>query len=297
LSEEGADRVHEPGSPTVSRRRLAAELRRLRHRAGLTGAQAAEAIGASISKISRIESGRSGISQNDLLELLRTYEVSEQYRSEVLALAHESAGKPPVDEGAIATYVRGFADHIDAEGEAVTIWDWEPQLIPGLLQTQAYAKEVMRGWHEMFSLPPAELDMKVEARIARQHILARDQPPHLTVVIDESVLHRRFGDEAVMREQLGQLAASSNSPAVEIRVLALAGRHPIGTGSFTYMRFAKVHDVARPDVVVAEFLSANRYTDDVTETNEYRVAFEQLMTDALDQASSRDLIIQAASNL
>jgi transcriptional regulator with XRE-family HTH domain len=284
----------DPGSPTVSRRRLAAELRRLRLRAGLTGSSVAEAVGWSVSKLSRIETGRSGVSQEDVLRLLDAYHVSEGHRSEVLALARESATTPFADEAAIAPFAPGYTAYLSAEAEAVTIWDWEPQVVPGLLQTEAYAREVLRGWSSMFQLPPAELDRLVEARMARQHVLADDEPPDLTVVIDESVIHRRFGSSAIMRQQLDRLTEASEIPNVEIRVLALDGNHPIGTGSFSYMRFAEAHAVPQPDIVVVEQLFSNYYIDDVTATNQYRVTFEVLIGDALNPAQSCDLIAQTA---
>jgi transcriptional regulator with XRE-family HTH domain len=288
--------VPDPGSPTGGRRRLALgkELRRLRRRAGLTGAQAANALRASVSKISRIETGNTKISQRDLARLLDAYHVSDANRLEILALARESATTPAVDEAKSGAFTPGYDTYIEAEADAITIWNWEPQLVPGLLQTKDYAREVMRGWNMMFQLPPVELDRKVEARMARQQILSREQPPNLVMVIDESVLRRRFGADSVMREQLDRLAASSNLRNTDIRILALNGSHPIGTGSFMYMQFAKVHAVPQPDVVVAEFMSANRYTDDFVETNQYRVAFEQLLIDAMDADQSYDLIVRTA---
>jgi transcriptional regulator with XRE-family HTH domain len=289
--------VPEHGNPSVRRRRLATELRRLRERAGITGDQASDRLGWSGSKLSRIENSKIGVKQADLRLLLDLYHVSETHRSEVLALARESMRAPSAEDAAISTFPTGYAEFIDAESEATTRWDWEPQVVPGLLQTANYAREVMRGWYIMFSLPPTELELRVEERMARQQVLARDEPLDLTVVIDESVIRRRFGSRSVMREQLHSLGESSEMDNVEIRILPLDGNHSIGTGSFTYMRFAQIHDVPLHDIVTFEQLASNAYIEDTATTNQYRVAFEQLRANSLDANQSRDLIISTASDL
>ena len=291
-SRKGAERVPEHGSPTVRRRRLAAELRRLRERAGITGEQAADRLSWSASKISRIENNRIGVKQEDLRLLLDLYRVGEEHRSEVLALALESTKVPPsIDEAAIATYQAGYAAFVYAEAEAVRLWDWEPQLVPGLLQTEGYAREVMRGWYSMFGLPPMELEVQVEARMKRQQVLIRDQPLDFCAVMDESVIRRRFGENFIMRQQLQRIVESSDMPNVEVRVLPLNGDHPVGTAPFTYMQFSREHEVPQPDVVYVEQLEYNYYIGDIAETNKYRVAFEHLRLAALDPADSRDLIV------
>jgi transcriptional regulator with XRE-family HTH domain len=285
--------VPEHGSPSVRRRRLAAELRRLRERAGFIGEEVAERLGWSTSKLSRIETSKSGIKQADLQLLLDLYRVAEPHRSEVLALARESAtATAAVDEAAISSFPVGYAGFVSAEAEAIRRWDWEPQVVPGLLQTEDYAREVMRGWYTMFRLPPGELELRVEARMARQqHVLSRGQPLDLSVVIDESVIRRRFGTELIMRQQLDRLAESSGTPNVVVQILPLDGDHPIGTGAFSYMSFAQIHDVQFPDIVWIERLNGDHSIEDPAETNKYRVTFEHLREKALDPAQSRDLII------
>lgn len=279
------------GSPTIRRRRLATELRRLRERAGFTGDQAADHLGWSASKISRIENNKIGVKNEDLRLLLDLYRVGEPHHSEVLALASEPTEVPPsVDEAAIATYQAGYAAFVFAEAEATRVWNWEPQLVPGLLQTESYAREVMRGWYSMFGLPPVELEIQVEARMKRQQVLIRDQPFDFYAVIDESVIRRRFGENSVMRQQLEHLVASSDIPNVEIRILPLDGYHPVGTAPFTYMQFSREHEVPQTDVVYVEQLEHNNFIGDVADTNKYRVAFEYLRRAALDPIDSCDLI-------
>lgn len=283
------------GSPTVRRRRLAAELRRLRERAGFLGEEAAARLGWSASKLSRIETSKTGVKQGDLRQLLDLYRVAEPHRAEVLALAREPDKAPAsVDSAAIATFQAGYGAFVYAEAEASRLWDWEPQLVPGLLQTESYAREVMRGWYSMFNLPPGELDIQVEARMKRQQVLTQDQPLDFSAVIDESVIRRRFGDNSVMREQLQRLADSSDLPNVEIRVLPLDGNHPVGTAPFTYMQFPQEHEVPQPAIVYVEQLDNNYYVGDMADTNKYRVAFEHLRLEALGPGESQDLIVSTA---
>ena len=281
------------GSPTVGQRRLAAELRRLRERAGFLGEEAAARLGWSASKLSRIETSKTGVKQGDLRLLLDLYHVGEPHRAEVLALARESAQARPVYQAAIAAFPAGYAEFASAEAEAISIWNWEPQVVPGLLQTEGYAREVTRGWYTMFNLPPAELEARVDARMLRQRLLTRDQPPDLSTVIDESVIRRRFGDNSVMHQQLERLIESSDMPHVEVRILPLGGNHPIGTGTFLYMQFPQQHDVPFLDIVTVEQLDREYYIEDIADTNKYRVTFERLRAEALEPGKSRDLIARA----
>jgi transcriptional regulator with XRE-family HTH domain len=288
----------ERGSPSVRRRQLAAELRRLRERAGKTGDQAAKELGWWPSKISRIESSQAGVSSADLQQLADLYAADETSRSLLQALARESAKTGWIDAAATAGFPADYTAFIYAEAEASAAWDWEPQVVAGLLQTESYAREIIASWHSMFRLPPIDIDAMVAARLRRQqHILAREQPLVLTVILDESVLRRRYGDATVMREQLQHLAELSELPQVEIQVLRLNGNHPIGSGTFVYMQFAKVNGKTLPDIVFVEQLVSNSYTEEPTATNQFRVTFEQLRSDALGPGQSRDLIVQAAREL
>jgi transcriptional regulator with XRE-family HTH domain len=286
--------VPEHGSPSVRRRRLAAELRRLRERAGFIGEEVAERLRWSTSKLSRIETSKSGIKQTDLQLLLDLYRVDEPHRSAVFALARESTKAPLVNDAVIASFPAGYAAFVYAEVEAIRLWDWEPLVVPGLLQTEGYAREVMRGWNTMFNLPPTELETRVEARMMRQQVLNRDPPLELSVVIDESVIHRRFGDGSIMRHQLERLVDSSEMANVEVLVLPLSGYHPIGTGSFVHMQFQQDHAVPVNDIVTVEQLLSHYYIEDVADTNMYRVTFERLKAEALGAAQSRELIATAA---
>ncbi|HUZ39211.1 MAG TPA: helix-turn-helix transcriptional regulator [Streptosporangiaceae bacterium] len=275
-------------------RRLAAELRRLRELTGMTGEEVARLLGWSGSKVSRIELRRTGLKQADLTRLLDLYQVDEPHRTDLLALARESSQRGWL-EVVTADFAVGYAEYVQAEAEARSVWNWEPQVVPGLLQSPEYARAVMQGWRSMFALPPGDVDRRVQTRLVRQQRLTSDPPLELSVVVDESVLHRKFGDAGVMRRQLNSLVEASRQANLDLRVLPLDGSHPMATGAFTYMQFAQVHDVAAPDLVSVEHLDGSYYLENEDDTHRYRVTFEHLQTHALDREQSRNLISQTAS--
>jgi transcriptional regulator with XRE-family HTH domain len=176
--------------PTARGRRLAAELRRLRERTGLTGEEVAERLGWSGSKVSRIELHRTGVKLTDLRQLLDLYGIGESHREELLALARESSQRSRLEQ-AMAGFPAQIASYVHAEAEALSVWNWEPQVVPGLLQTPAYARAMMRPGLKMFPGPSSQLDRRVEARMLRQQVLTRNPPFKLAVIMDESVLWRR----------------------------------------------------------------------------------------------------------
>jgi len=286
----------EQGSPTVRGRRLAAELRRLRERSGLTGEDVAERLGWSGSKVSRIELQRTGVKQADLRQLLDLYEISDSHRDELLALNRESRQRSRLDR-ATASFPQ-VAPYAHAEAEAESVWNWEPQIIPGLLQTPDYARAVRQFWLNLFPGPAGETDRWVEARLMRQQVLTRDPPLELFVVMDESVLRRRFGDAEVMHRQLERLAEAADLPNVELRVYPLGGEHPpMPTGAFSYMQFPQVHDVPLHDIVSVEHFEGSYVLDDENQTYKYRVAFQYLVRQSLDITQSLSLISAATGSI
>lgn len=284
------------GSPAVRGRRLAAELRRLRISRQLTGEEVAQRLGWSESKISRIELRRTGVKEADLRKLLDLYEVGAARREELLALARESAQKGWV-ETATAGFPPEYAAYLQAEAEARSVWNWEPQIVPGLLQTPDYARAVMQVWEAMFAAPPGDTARRVEARLLRQQLLTREPPLELAVVIDESVLRRRYGSDRVMREQLARLAEAGERPNVEVRVLPLDGDHPLSTGAFAYMQFPRVHAVPLHDIVTVEHLESSYHLEEESQTHRYRVAFEHLRRHSLSEEASRARIAATARQL
>lgn len=281
-------------SQTIRRRRLAAELRRLRERADLTGDQAAERLGWSGSKISRIETHRIGVKPTDLKKLFDLYRVAQAHREELQALLRESAKSSWLDS-VTAGFPADYATYLYAEAEASAVWIWDPMIVPGLLQTDSYARALLAGYRAMFMLPPGDAERRVEIRQLRQNqLLTRDPPLTLSVVIDESVLYRRFGNNTVMREQLLRLEEASALPNVNLQVLPLYGAHPIVTGAFSYLHFEPVHDVPLGNMVEVEHLTGAYYLDDEDQTFRYRETFESLTAGSAGQDQSRRMVSGAA---
>ncbi len=283
-------------SQTIRRRRLAAELRRLRERARLTGDEAAERLGWSGSKISRIETYRIGVKPADLTRLLNLYEVSPGHRAELQALASEPAATGLLRVRS-STLTAELSSYIDEEAEARSVWNWEPQIVPGLLQTAAYARAILESWKSVMPTTREEVERRVNVRLARQRLLERTPPLQFSAVIDESVLHRRIGSRSVMKEQLEHLIGAASIPHVQLRILAFDGEHPVGTGSFSLMQFPQAHEVPLNDLVKVEQLTRNYDTDQETETLQYQLAFRRLEELALGREESLELISRLAREI
>lgn len=276
-------------SQTFRHRRLAVVLRRLRERAGLTGDQAAELLGWSNSKISRIETHRIGVKSADLTKLLDLYGVSTESRLEIEALAVEPQSASTIRFRA-SSLTAELSSYIDDEAEAQSVWNWEPQIIPGLLQTESYARAILEGWKSIIPTTREEVERRVNVRIARQGVLTRTPPLQFSAVIDESVLHRQIGVRTVMREQLMHLIKASEMPNVELRILPFGGDHPVGTGSFSYMQFPPTYAAPVNDLVKIEQLTRNYEATEEAETLQYQLAFKRLGEIALSREHSLDLV-------
>jgi transcriptional regulator with XRE-family HTH domain len=270
------------GSPNVRRRRLAAELRRLRERAGFIGEEVARRLEWSTSKVSRLERGQSGVKRTDLRRLLDLYRVEPKRREELLALAEESQ-----PSGRLKTISAGLpedhAQFLGFEAEAESVWNWQPQIVPGLLQTEEYARAVMLGWHSMFTEPPSEVERRVEARRLRQQVLQR-----------EPLLHRKLGEASVMRMQLERIIEVSRLPNIRVRILPLRNNHSVVTGAFTYVKFPQLHDVPLSDIVTFEHLTGTAQVEDQDETYRYGVAFRVLEESSLSFDESREELARVA---
>jgi transcriptional regulator with XRE-family HTH domain len=286
--------VPEHGSPSVRRRRLAAELRRLRERAGFIGEEVAERLSWSTSKLSRLERGQSGIKHADLRRLLDLYRVGPPHRQELLTLAEES--QPSGRLKTISARLPAVhAEFLNVEAEAESVWNWEPQIVPGLLQTEDYARAVMLGWHSIFTEPPSEAERRVEARRLRQQALQRDPPLQLSVVMDESVMYRKLGEASVMRTQLQHIVEASRQPNIRVRIFPLKNDHLVTTGAFTYVKFPQVHDVPLYDIVTFEHLTGTNQFDDQDDTYKYSVFFRTLEESSLSLDQSREELTRVAA--
>lgn len=282
-----------PGSATVRNRRLAAELRRLRESGNLTGDDVAERLGWSASKVSRLENARQAPRFADVRRLLDLYGVEGAYREQLLQLARDAVRRGWWEAFSDALPEQ-YASYIGLEIEAEEIWQWETQVVPGLLQTEAYAQSVEQRSHSTEVIPPSRVDARVEARMERQSVLTREPPLRLEVVLDEALLLRRYGDAGVMADQLRHLEELSALPNLRLQVLPLDGPHPIATGSFTLLQFPHVGGIKFHDVVYIEHLNGCSYLEEETETYRHRLSFERLRAEALGPAESLERISRIA---
>jgi transcriptional regulator with XRE-family HTH domain len=282
-----------PASPTVRRRRLAAELRRLREHASLTGDQVAEHMGWSASKVSRIENAHTPPRAPEIKKLLALYGADDR-AADLLELAREAETRKGWWEAYSQTLSPEYAALIGMEAEATAAMSWAPLIVPGLLQTSDYAREVTNGLIEGIApISPGETRRRVEARLARQQVLTRNNPLEFSAILDQSVLFRRFGDRNVMQSQIKRLLDLSERDNITLRILPLDGLHPIGTGSFVLLQFDEIHDVTHRDVVYLEHLTGSRYVEEEEEAYTYRRTFDRLTDLALDESESRKIIASA----
>jgi transcriptional regulator with XRE-family HTH domain len=278
------------GSPTVRRRRLAAELRRLRIGAGKTAEDVGKILGWSKAKISRYELAQGGLKPADVARLLEVYGVQDSHREQLVALAEDATHKgwweaysDVLPEGTLA--------FIGLEAEATSILEWQINVVPGLLQTEQYAREILSGYHEVATISPRAIERRLETRIIRQQLLTRDEPLEYVALLDESVLHRQRGNPSVMRAQLQRLADVSELPNVTIRILPLQRNHGLAVDSFSILQFGKEHETALHDVVSIEHLSSELYVEGDTDTHTFRLAFDHLSEESLSLSESRELML------
>jgi len=282
----------EPASPTARRRRLAAELRRLRERADLVGDQVAERMGWSTSKVSRIENARTAPRPAEIKKLLLLYGIEGEHAEQLMALAQE-ANRKGWWEGYSGALPDAHSEYIGLEAEATCSRHWAPEFVTGLVQTPDYARALIESHARAIApVPPGEIQGRVEARMIRQKLLERDPPFELDLIFDESVLLRRIGSSTIMLGQLGHLLAISELPTVRLRILPLDGPHAIITGGFILLQFGKVHQVGYHDVAYLEHLTGAENFEEEKLTYRYQLAFERLAEQALSPARSRDLIVQ-----
>jgi hypothetical protein len=188
----------------------------------------------------------------------------------------------------------GYARIIDAEREAEAMQTWEPQIVPGLLQTEGYTRALLQPLAAILAMPTAAIERRVESRLLRQRVLTRTPALKLFFAIDESVLIRGFASPSVMRDQLTHLAEVSENPNIELRILPLSTKQVIGTGAFVYFRYPKVHGVSLPDAVALEHLEGTVFIESEQDVNAYRIVFGALRENSLSPEASRDMLGRAA---
>ncbi|MGD0554696.1 MAG: helix-turn-helix transcriptional regulator [Streptosporangiaceae bacterium] len=285
----------EPGSPTVRRRRLAAELREIREAKGKSGESVAAALRWSPSKISRYERAKTGLRPREVERLLDYYGVTGDRRSRLLALAEDATQKGWWEDfGDILS--EDYRQFIGLEYEAASLAIWHVDVVPGLLQSEAYARHIIGSYSRVEPVAPRMIGRLVRVRMQRQEVLEREGV-EVSVVLDESILHRRIGDRSVMHAQLMQLAEKADKPNITIRVLPLDSQHTVFGESFVIFGFeTDDDDPMLQDVVSTEHLRSGFTVEGERDTYLHRIAFQMLAEASLDPEKSRSLIEETAES-
>jgi transcriptional regulator with XRE-family HTH domain len=274
------------GGPTVLRILLGAQLRRLRESQRITLEDAGRAIRASHSKISRLETGRVGFKDRDIADLLTYYGVADEQDREALRALARRANAPGWWHDYSDILPAWFEAYVGLEEVAIQIRTYQVQFVPGLLQTEDYARAVTLLGHEGAS--PREIERRVRLRMARQAVLDRPDPPSLWAVIDEAVLRRPPGPPPVMRGQLEHLAKMAKRPNVTVQIIPFqAGGHAAAGGVFSILRFAEPD---LPDVVYLEQLTSALYLDKPEAVDSYQKVMERVCLEATTPTASADVI-------
>mgnify|MGYP001053435321 CR=1 FL=1 len=265
-------------TPSIRLRRLGLELRKLRERSGYSTAEVGAHLGWSSSKISRIETAQTTPKIQDVVALLNFYGADPDTSQHLIRMAEN-----PEKKGWWERYgVTGrYAAYIELEDAADEVSIYSQGAVPGLLQTSAYAREVLRT-SLMGDVPESEIDRRVEIRTRRQTVLRRESPLVLSVVLDECAVRRTVGNPDVLAEQLEYLIAVSELPNVTLRVLPFTcGAHPAMNGSFTILRFADTQNWAAAAI---EVVGSTVWVEDETDVHHYTRIYRAL----LDQAASSE---------
>jgi transcriptional regulator with XRE-family HTH domain len=278
--------------PTVQRLVLGGHLRRLREEARITTEQAAGAIRGSHSKISRMEHGRVGFKDRDIADLLTLYGVTSGDEREALIKLAREANTPGWWQGYSDILPHWVEPYFGLEAAASIIRSYEVQFVPGLLQTEGYARALIRMGN---ASTEEDVLRRAEARISRQDILNRDTPPKVWAVMDEGALRRPIGGETVMQEQLKHLIDMCDHPAVTLQVLPFeVASHPAMGGPFTILRFSEP-DLR--DVVYIEQLTSALYLDKAGEVDSYLEVMEQLCLQAKPTGETPKILKSALDSL
>jgi transcriptional regulator with XRE-family HTH domain len=258
-------------SPSVRLRRLSAQLRELRESAGMTQEDVSERTGKDRSTLYRLETAQQRPQKSTLMQLLDLYGVAEPRRSELLTLLRE-AGQRGWMQPYRSELPEVYSDYIGFEDQARALSNYESLFVPGLLQTEAYARAQLRG-----TLPTAsdgEIENRVAARMERQSILLKDDAPKLWAIMDEAALRRLVGGRDVMQQQIARLLEARSIPNVTIQVIPYgAGAHPGMDGSFVILDFPDPDD---PSIVYVESAAGGLFLEEDPEIRRYILMFEHL---------------------
>ncbi|GAB3811544.1 helix-turn-helix transcriptional regulator [Micromonospora zhanjiangensis] len=279
-------------SPTLRRRRLARELIRLREAAGLTIEQSANSAGISMSHLSRVERAHVGVRLPVVKVLLSTYGADAETVTYLIAVAREASQRGWWHQY-VGSIPEQYATYIGFEAEASQVWSFDASTMPGLLQTEAYARAMFQGGAARF--PEQEISRRVEVRLQRQAILAGADAPNLWIVMDEAVIRRQVGGPDTLRDQLDRIVEIAAQPHIDIQVLPFAvGAHPGTPGSFIVLSYTEPAD---PPVVYIETMAGDLYPERQDDITGAILAFDRLRAMALSPEDSIGLIRRAAREL
>jgi transcriptional regulator with XRE-family HTH domain len=287
-------------NPTLRRRKLAAELRRLREDAGLNGVQVAQSLRWSTSKISRLETGQVAPSAKDVTKLLKHYDIEGERGDLLLALTRSDGGK-----GWWESYGDVLSEPVlelfGLEDGASRVRTWHTFALPGLLQTRDYATQIGLLYRAVELVPPSKIERRIRARMRRQRLLMKEPPLAYSAVLDEAVLRRRFGDGdgKLMRDQLHHLVKLGDLPNISIRVLRLAQPHPTDITNFILLSFPTIPMLGHisGEVVYYENFPSFTLAEDEETAFQYSLVFDLLEDAAMDEDESRDFIASLADQL
>ena len=279
-------------TPTVRLRRLAAELRRLRSSGGLTREDVTHCTGINTATLYRIETARVRPQQRTLISLLDLYKVTQPQRDEIIALS-----KGAEAQGWLRPYhselPEEYTAYISFEAEARAVRNYESLFIPGLLQTENYARAVIRGG--LTSATTREIEQRVQARMERQAVLTKEAAIQLWAIIDEAALHRMNGGPDVMREQMEHLLTAAAEPNVTLQVIPFsAGSHPGMPGSFVLTSFPDADD---PEIVYIDSMAGDLFLEAEADVRRYGAIFDTLRAVALSPDDSASLIAALISDI
>jgi transcriptional regulator with XRE-family HTH domain len=273
-------------NPTLRRRELGSLLRKLRMERELSIDQVAERAMFSATKLSRLETGRVGASPRDIRDLCIVYGITEAAEREgLMALAREGKQRAWWQQFGLP-----YATYVGLEAEASSISDYNPDIVPGLLQVEGYARAIFESGDP--PLDPPTLEGRIKARIRRQALLARDDAPLFHCVVDEGALRRAIGGPAVMRAQLARIIEAASLPNVTFQVIPFEiGAHPGLDSNFVIL------EIAEPtvnDVVYVEGAAGNIYLETGAELERYKRIFSRLQSIALDPEGSAAMVMRIA---
>ncbi|MEV0422027.1 helix-turn-helix domain-containing protein [Streptosporangium canum] len=276
-------------SPTVRARRLAVELANRRDATGLTREEVARRLKWSPSTIFRIETGRSLPQPRSIRELLDLYGVIGPERDSLMQLARE-ARQPCWWHSFRDVLPSPYEVYIGLESGAESLYNFEPIVIPGLLQTPDYVRALIKGGAQ--ELGHDEIERRVEVRLIRQQILTRQDRPRLWAIIDEAAIHRVVGNPTIMRKQLHHLVTAAEEGKTTLQVVPFsAGSHPGTTGPFVIFGFPEQADA---QVVYVETLAGDLYLEQHADVSRYTLAFDRLRATALSPDGSMGMVKRAA---